>query len=64
MKIRRMVRSQGFEPGIISLEGFHTAKGYRRFNVLNQLDDDRARLSPYSQRNLRLSGLEVDAKTL
>ena len=31
-----MVRSPGFEPGIISLEGFHTANGYRQFNVLNQ----------------------------
>jgi hypothetical protein len=30
------VRSPGFEPGIISLEGFHTANGYRQFNVLNQ----------------------------
>ena len=33
---RSLVRSPGFEPGIISLEGLHTAHGYRRFNVLNQ----------------------------
>jgi len=30
------MRSPGFEPGIISLEGFHTANSNRQFNVLNQ----------------------------